>query len=599
MALDDRLRCAWPAHAVDGGRAGVAQAERQTALDLLKRLPILEGIAPYQRAWLAKDLIAGVSLAALAIPGVMGYAKLAGMPVVTGLYTLLIPAVLFAVFGSSRHLVVGADSATAVMLYSGIVGLQISGLRAESPQWVALAGMVALLAAGVLFVARIARLGFLADFLSQTVLVGFLTGVGIQVALSQLNAMLGIQPDGHGDADFGQALLTFGDTLQRIDQASGVTVLVSLSVIVVLVVFRHWVKQVPTGLVVVVGAIVASYVLDLNAHGVAILGPVPRGLPRVELPAGVGFEEMRELLPAAASICLVILAQSAATSRAYAARYRERHDEGVDLVGLGLANVGAGLTGSFVVNGSPTKTEMLEEADGRTQVAQIVCAVVVALVLLFLTGPLRYLPTAALATVIFFVGLMLVDVRGMRDIFSARHDEFVVALVTAVTVVLAGVREGIVLAVVLSIVVHVQHSYRPVNVVLGFDAQHHLVLQPPTPGTETRPGLIIYRFGTGIFFANASHLLEEALALISVPTPPRWFVLDAAMVDDIDYSGDKMLHDLAQQCSERGVTLAIISRSEPVRAQLERSGMIATIGREHFFETSGEALDAFVALVDR
>ena len=245
---------------------------------------ILDGIRPYQRAWLSKDILAGVTLAALAIPEVMGYTKIAGTPVITGLYTILIPIALFALFGSSKHLVVGGDSATAAIMYAGIAGLGISGLQPNTPQWVAFASLSALLAAAFLFLARVARLGFLANFLSRTVLVGFLTGVGIQVAMGQLGGMLGIPAPKLSTDAFSGTVRKFGLTLWHIGDASWQTSLVSVSVLAILVVFGRFVKQIPGGLVAVIGMIALSWIFDLQAHGISTLGHVPSGLPHVGLP---------------------------------------------------------------------------------------------------------------------------------------------------------------------------------------------------------------------------------------------------------------------------------------------------------------------------
>ena len=249
-------------------------------------LSVLEGIRPYQRSWLSADIVAGVTLAALAIPEVMGYTKIAGMPVITGLYTILLPILAFALFGSSRHLVVGADSATAAIMFAGIASLGISGLEPATPQWVALAGLSALLAGGLLWLARVARLGFLADFLSRTVLVGFLTGVGIQVAAGQVGGMLGIPKQTSDLRFFSDDLIVLFKTLGHVGQASWQTALVSVTVLAVLIVFERWIKAIPGGLVAVVGAIVASWALNLQDHGVSILGPVPSGLPSIGLPSG-------------------------------------------------------------------------------------------------------------------------------------------------------------------------------------------------------------------------------------------------------------------------------------------------------------------------
>jgi sulfate permease, SulP family len=556
---------------------------------------VLEGIRPYQRAWLQTDIIAGITLAALAIPETMGYTKIAGMPVITGLYTILIPIIAFAVFGSSRHLVVGADSATAAIMFAGITSLGIAGLQPATPEWVALAGLSALLAGGLLWLARVARLGFLADFLSRTVLVGFLTGVGIQVAIGQVGGMLGIPKQTSGVPFFSGNLIEFFKTLGQVGLASWPTVAVSASVLAVLIIFERWVKAIPGGLVAVIGAIVASWAFNLQADGVSVLGPVPSGLPSIGLPSGVSWHDATGLLPVAVSMFLVILAQSAATSRAYAVKYNERFTENTDLVGLGLANLTAGLSGTFVVNGSPTKTEMADEANSHTQVAQLTTAVVVAVVLVFLTKPLQYLPNAVLSAVVFLIGVKLIAVGGMRSIYGLRRDEFWVALVTAVVVVVVGVEQGIILAIVLSLLVHVKRHFTPHDTVVRWDEQGHIRLAEPTPGTVTEPGLVIYRFPVGIFYANAERLSEDVMGLVNVAGPPRWFILFAEAIDDIDYTGAQTLLELADHLKERRIVLAIAEASDDLRRELDRFGLTDKIGPDHYFDSIHATRDAFHA----
>jgi high affinity sulfate transporter 1 len=559
-------------------------------------ISLLGGIRPYKREWLSSDILAGITLAALAIPEVMGYTKIAGTPVITGLYTILFPIAAFAIFGSSRHLVVGADSATAAIMYAGIAVLGISGLQPDTSQWAALAALSALLAAAFLLLARIARLGFLADFLSRTVLVGFLTGVGIQVAMGQVGGMLGIPSPhvelGRWSGDTLKLLLT----LKEIEKTSLPTLAVSVSVLAVLLFFGQITKRIPAGLVAVIGAIVLSQAINLSSHGVSILGPVPSGLPTLGLPEGLTWTEVANLLPIAGAMFFVILAQSAATSRAYAVKYNERADENTNLIGLGLANIAAGLSSAFVVNGSPTKTEMVDEAKSHTQVAQLTTAAVVLMVLLFLTKPLQYLPNAALAAIVFLIGIKLIDLPQMRSIWKLRRDEFVVALLTAAIVVTIGVEQGIVVAIALSLILHVGHSYHPVNAILQWDSQGHQRSLPPAPGTETEPGLIVYRYGSGLFYANAPHFAEEVMALIGgTDGPTKWIVLDAAGIDDIDYTGGKTLAELASHLHDRSVVLAISDANETVRDELEKYGVLTQLGDARVFDTTQEAINAFHA----
>ncbi len=570
-----------------------AKAEKASVLS--RSMAFFGGILPYDRSWLTRDVVAGVTLAALAIPEVMGYTKIAGTPVITGLYTILLPILAFAIFGSSRHLVVGGDSATAAIMYAGIAGLSVSGLQPDTPEWVAFASLSALITAGLLLLARVARLGFLADFISRTVLVGFLTGVGIQVALGQVGGMLGVPAP---DVDIDQVsgtLIKFGKTLGEIGQTSWQTLLVSLSVLAVLVLFGRWIKMIPGGLVAVIGAIAVSWAIDLSADGVSTLGPVPSGLPDFGFPSGVSWGDAASLLATSASMFLVIIAQSAATSRAYAVKYKEKFVENNDIVGLSMANLAAGLSATFVVNGSPTKTEMVDEAKSRTQVAQLTAAVMVLIVLLFLTKPLQYLPNAVLSSVVFLIGIKLVDIKGMRAIWALRRDEFWVAALTATFVVCVGVEQGIVLAIVLSLLLHVRRHYAPRDAVVSWDDQGGIQRNEPVPGTVTEPGLVIYRFAVGIFYANAARLSEEVLGLVDVPEPPRWFVLLADGIDDVDYTGGKTLSELVDQLTQRGIVFAVAVVSPQLRRELDRFEVTEKIGPQRIYATLREARNAFHA----
>ena len=474
----------------------------------LRGLPVLQGILPIQRSRVPAEVLAGVTLAALGIPEVLGYAKIAGMPLVTGLYTLLLPMAVFAVLGSSRHLVVAADSATAAILAASLTGLAVAG----SERYVRLAGLAALLAGVMLLVARMARLSFLANFLSRTVLVGFLTGVGIQVAAGQLPDMLGVTAAGK------QTVPKLLNTVRALPHTHLADVVVSVGVLVIVLAARRITRRIPGALIAVVLAIVVSRGADLARHGAHTIGHVPGGLPGLGLPA-LGWHDTGALLGGAVSMFVVILAQSAATSRAYAAKYEEPFSEGTDLVGLGAANVAAAFSGTFVVNGSPTKAQIVDSAGGRSQLAPLAAGAVVLVVLLLLTGPLAYLPTAALAAVVFLIAAELVDVKGMRSILTVRKHEFAVALLTMVAVVVFGVEYGIGLAVVASIVDHLRHSYSPLNSVLAKSATGHWQSLPITPGARTEGGLLVYRFGTSLYFANAPRLMYDVLTLI-VQGPP-------------------------------------------------------------------------------
>ncbi|HEV2377728.1 MAG TPA: SulP family inorganic anion transporter [Streptosporangiaceae bacterium] len=550
----------------------------------LRALPVMGGVLPVERSRVPADVLAGLTLAALGIPEVLGYARIAGMPVVTGLYTMLLPMAVFAVLGSSRHLVVAADSATAAIVAATLTGLAAAG----SQQYVRLAGLAALLAGAMLLLARAARLGFVANFLSRTVLVGFLTGVGIQVAASQLPGMLGITATGR------QTLPRLWDTVRALPHTHLADVAVSAGVIVVVLVARGVSRRIPGPLIAVVIAISVSYAVDLARRGVAVLGTVPRGLPALGLPA-VSWHDTTVLAGAAASMFVVILAQSAATSRAYAVKYEEEFSQDTDLVGLGAANVAAAFSGTFVVNGSPTKAQIVDSAGGRSQLAQLTTAAVVLVVLALLTGPLAYLPDAVLAAVVFLIAIELVDVGGMRRILAVRKHEFAVALVTTAAVVVLGVEPGIVLAVVASVVDHLRHSYSPRDTVLVKSPAGHWQPTPVQPGARTEEGLVVYRFGTSLYYANAAKLLDDIIALAGHGSPLRWVVFDCAAIGDIDYTASAVLARVVGHLHQRQTRLVLSTVLDPVRRQLDRYGISAALGPGAYYDTPGEALEAFHA----
>ncbi len=545
----------------------------------------LQGLLPINRAQIPADIMGGVTLAALAIPEVMGYTRIAHMPVVTGLYTILIPMIIFALVGSSRHLVVGADSATAAIMAGGLANLAV----AASPQYVAFAGVLALMTAALLILARMIRLGFLADFLSHTVLIGFLTGVGIQVAVSGLSGILGIPGGGVGPVQ--QIIADF----QQLGHTNFFALGISIIVISIIVGTNKINPNIPGALVAVLGAILFSFIFNFSGMGVAVLGASAGALPTISLPeVSLNLNLLRQLLPISLSMFIVVLAQSAATARAYAIRYGEHLSENADLVAMGLANIGAGLSGTFVVNGSPTKTQMVDSAGGRSQLAQITTAGIVLLVLLFLKDLLAYLPEAVLAAVVFLIGIELIDIKGMRRIYSERPYEFWVALITTAAVVFIGVVEGILLAILLSLLIHTRHGYKPKNSLLMTNPEGNLRVALVSSQAQVVPGLIVYRFHHSLYYANAEFLTREVLGLVNGAVPQlAWFCLDAIAVDDIDFTAANTLKELFKVLKEKNVRLVLADIDSHVSLELERSGLIDLLGKDAIFETAVAAIDAY------
>ena len=547
------------------------------------RLHLFQAIRPVTRDGTIRDAFAGFQLAAMNIPQALGYTKIAGMPVVAGFYTLLLPLLAFAVFGSSRYLVVAADSATASIL----AGKLATMAPIASARYVALASTVALLTAGFLLLARILKLGFLADFLSQTVLTGFLTGVGFQVGIAVLAEMVGLEV--HSNRTVGQLV----DMFRNLRGIHLPTVAISVVVVTGIFAFRRFAPKVPGSLLAVAGAIGASSTWDFAGHGIAIIGPVVGGLPHLGLP-DMHWTDVVPLLGVSVSCFVMVLAQSAATARFYAVRHHQHLDESVDLVGLSAANAVAGLSGTFVVDGSPTQTAMVECSGGQSQLAQVATAAAVAFVLLFVTKPLQYLPRCVLGAIVFFIAVRLIDVRGLREIRRESPGEYALAVFTAAVVVLVGVEQGILLAVVLSLLRIVRNSYRPHTGVLVVNEGDIWQVVPAVPGAVTKPGLVIYRFGAALFYANASLLAEQIRGLVGpTPSPVRWLVVDAEAITNVDYTAARVVGELHQELADRGVVLVFGRAPASLRADLDRHLLTEVIGPTQFFDRLHDAVAAF------
>lgn len=527
----------------------------------------------------AAQVVAGLTLASIAVPEVLGFARIAGMPVATGLYTMLLPSVVFVAFCSSRHMVVGADSATAAILGAGFAGIAVAG----SHDYVRLAGVVAVATGVVLLVARLLRMGFIADFLSRTLLVGFLAGVGIKVAFSQLPDMFGIpvRPDG--------PVRTVLDVIAHLDEASAGVLVLSVVTILVVVGGGRLARRVPWALLMVVGSITAS---ALGWIDVPTFGHVDRGLPVPGWPT-VDAEQLWHLVPIVLAVAVVILAQSAATARVYADRYDERDDVDGDLLALGAANLVAGVTGTFVVNGSPPRTQIVDSAGGRNQLAQLVAAASALVAVLFLTPALSNLPHAVLASIIAVITIRMVDVGEIRDVFLRRRAEGVVVIAAAVTVVVFGVGPGVLFAALLSVAVHLRHSYRPSTRLVGRDGKRWRMSRTEN-GRQAEPGLVIYFVPANLYYANATFVADEIDDLVRRADPPlEWLCLFGIAIDDVDLTASDMLKRLVSELRGRGVQLVMCGVEPRVRAEFDRDGITDLVGPERFFDYLEDVVAAF------
>ena len=381
--------------------------------------------------------------------------------------------------------------------------------------------------------------------------------------------------------------------LQHLGGINPYAAAVSFAVLAIILGGKKISEKIPGGLLAVVGAIVVSWAINLGAH-MHTLGEVPSGLPTIGMPqVAWSWDLVQKLLPTAFACFIVILAQSAATSRAYAAKYSENADENVDMVGLGIANLGAGLSGTFMVNGSPTKTQMVDSAGGRSQISNITTAIVVLLVLLFLTRPLAFMPTAVLSAVVFLIGLEMIDIRGMRKIFAEARAEFWVALLTALTVVFVGVEQGIILAMALSLLDHVRHGYRGHNAVIAADTVEGWQTVPVTSPAQIQPGLLVYLFSHSAYYANAQQLADEVTKLATEAQPGlSWLCIDMVAMGEIDFSAAATLRETTALLQKQGIRLVLVHTSGDVRAQLDRYGITATLGADAYFGSIRAVMEA-------
>lgn len=516
----------------------------------------------YRRSWLKGDIIAGITVTAIAIPESLGYASIAGMPVQTGLYCALLPAVLFAILASTRQLVVGADSATAALVAAG--ALVVS--KTATPQYAASVAILGLLTAGFLLVMAVARLGFLADLISQPVLTGFLAGVGVSLIIGKLPGMLGIEASG-------TTFQKLVDTIRGLGDLNVTAAALSVGVVVVVLGLERFMPKMPAALVGVVVFSLVATMIDASAKGVVMVGDVPAGLPKFVLPS-VTWTVVAGLIPGALAIAIVILAQSAAVARSFATKNGYPDDTNRDLVALAAANAGSAVTGGFAVNGSPPRTAASDGAGGKSQVVNLVMAALIALILLFATGLFAYLPSPVLDAVVFAIGVGLIKVATLHSVLRARPVEFGVAIVVLVVVAFVGVEQGIFLGVIISLVDRLRRQYAPTDEVLAEDGrmQQRLAARVPEVGSPT--GLLVYRFGTSLFFENAARFDARVRGLVAdAESPVTAVIVDLAAMDDIDYTGGEVLRRLAEDFRERGIRIYLAEMSDSTAAAVDASGL--------------------------
>jgi high affinity sulfate transporter 1 len=548
-------------------------------------LPGIRALRTYQRAWLRADLLAGIVLAAILVPQGMAYAQLAGLPAVTGLYTTIACLVGYAVFGPSRVLVLGPDSSISPLILAAITPLLAGG---DASTAIALAGMLALLVGLTEIGLGLGRLGFVADLLSKEVQVGYMNGLAITIIVGQLPKLFGFSTDAH--TFLGEVRAFF----EGLDQTSTTTLVVGVSVLVLLLVLPRITTRVPAILVGVVGATAVSAIAGLSDHGVVTVGALPQGVPSPSLP-WTRATDVAPLLIAAIGITLVSLTDTIATATSFAARRGDEVEPNQEMIGMGAANIAAGLFQGFAVSTSGSRTAVAEQSGAKSQVTGVVGAGLVAILLLFLNSLLADLPQTALAAVVIVAALSLMDVRILRRYVAVRRSALGVSLVASAGVILLGVLQGIVVAVALAILLFFRRSWWPHGAVLGrVDAVEGWHSVSDYPDAEQIPGIVVYRWEAPLFFANAGSFREQ-IRRLARERRPEWIVLQCEAVTDVDVTAAEMLEQLDNELNAVGIHLAFAELRSRLQDLTLRYGLMETLDRDHFYPTLEVALEEIQA----
>jgi high affinity sulfate transporter 1 len=549
--------------------------------------PGLRLLSSYQRSWLSKDLVAGLVLTALLVPQGMAYAELAGLPPITGLYTSILCLVAYAIFGPSRILVLGPDSSLGPMIAATIIPLVAA--NGDPQRAVALASMLALLVGVMTVLAGVAKLGFVADLLSKPTQIGYMNGLALTILVGQLPKLFGFSVDADG---FIPEAVGFADGL-----ANGETVTAALAVgllgLILIAMIQRLIPKLPAVLVAVVVSILVANAFDLADRGVSLVGPLPQGFPPFTFPS-VPMSNLALLVAGAVGIAVVSLTDTISTSSAFAARAGQEVDGDREMIGIGAANIAAGFFQGFPVSTSGSRTAVAEQAGAKTQVTGLVGAGAITLMLLVAPGLLRNLPQPTLAAVVIVASLSLADIPGTVRLWRQRRTEFTLSMAAFAGVALLGVLPGIAIAVALSIGNVFRRAWWPHQTVLG--------RVPGVPGyrdvdsspdAEQLPGCVLFRFDAPLFFANARTFRDQVRRLARSEPAPRWIVVAAEPITDVDTTAADMLEDLDEALNAKGISLVFADMKDPVREKIERYELTRTIDPAHFFPTVGAAVAAF------
>ncbi len=550
-------------------------------------LPGLAALSQYDRAWFRHDLVAGVSVAAVAIPIAIAYSQLAGVPPVHGLYASILPLVAYALFGTSRQLIMAPDAATCAIVAAVVVPLAGS----DPTRYVSLTMTLAMVTGLVCIAAGVLRLGFMTNFLARPILTGYLNGIAICIISGQLGRLFGfsLKPTG-----FFRLLAEF---FSKLGETHGLTLAIGLGALVLLRLLKRLGPKLPAPLLIVALGIAASSLLRLGERGVALLGAIPAGLPRLMIP-NVGIGDLGPLALGAVGLALISFNSAMVTARSFAVKNRYEIDSNREFIALGVADIGAGLLQGFAVSGADSRTAVNDSVGGKSQVTGLIAAGLLVLTLLLLTRPLASLPVAVLAAVLVSSAFGLFDFKSLARLRAISPQEFRLSLITLLGVITVGVLPGVLVAVALALGQLVARASRPNEAVLGrapdTGAYHDLRNRPDA---ETVPGLVIYRFDASLVFFNTDYFKSRVRSVVrEAQIVPRCLILDAGTIPGIDTTGAAGLGEVCSELADRGVILAVAAAKGQVRWMLDRTGLTQQIGPQRLFPTLESAVRAMAAM---
>ena len=547
-------------------------------------MPLLETLKTYQLSWFCNDLVAGLTACVVMIPSVIAYAELVHLPPITGLYAALAAAIGYAVFASSRHVIAGPDAAIGLLVGSAILPLA----AADPARMALLAAELGLISGVVLLLAARLKLGVIADLLSRPVLVGYLNGASLILISTQLGKMFAIKSQ--GEAFF--PLLS--NLLSQLPLTHGPTLLFGIFLMGLLVALGRWLPRMPGALLCSGVAILGSYLFDLGNHGIALVGAMPAGIPRLEIPL-ILWSDIAVLAPAAVAIAFLTFSDGILLAQAFAEKHGYEVNPNQELAALGSANILAALWQGFPVSASQSRSAIVDAAGGRTQVAQLVAAAGLLLFLFFLTGLIALLPRVALGAILIVTAIGMLEVASLRSLYKIDRNEFSIAIAVTLVILLTGVVTGVIAGLLMSLIAVLVEISRPRDAVLRRqinDGKFHDCLDDDK--AEDVSGVIVYRLYAPLIFANARYVFERIQILVDAAGPElEWLIIDAQAITDMDVTAAQRFAELHKNLTEQGVQIIIADAPRPFREELAKVGLSDALGSQKFFVSVKKAVEAF------